>query len=290
MSGVFLETLSLAGIYALLSLSLNLQYGLTGLLNFGQGFLFAAGGYAVGVVYFHHWPSWIGVVAAPFVGALGGVLLAIPSRRLDDHYWALMTLAAAELFLGIMNNEDGIAGGPLGAYGIPRLDATRLLPILAGLITVVIFAFERLRRSQFGRVIRVAREDEVLLAAIGRDAFRFRLIVLAIGGAVAAVGGVTMAYWLTLVSPDVFSLDQTVVVWAMMIVGGRGNNYGAVVGALLLEGIFLGTRYIPNFAFFGAEHTALLRIMIVGLSLVLVLMFRREGSVPERKVRFGVSG
>src|SRR3989337_3828758 len=94
--------------------------------------------------------------------------------------------------------------------------------------------------------VRGGREDPMLLAAIGRDLFRFRLSVLMIGGAVAVSGGVALAYWLTIVAPPVFSLDQTVIVWAMMIVGGRGNNYGSLVGALLLEAIFIGTRFIAD--------------------------------------------
>jgi branched-chain amino acid transport system permease protein len=286
MSGVLVEALTLACIYALLTLSLNLQYGLTGLLNFGVSFLFAVGGYAVGIAHFHHLSPWIGIVAAPLAGALAGFLLAIPTKRLDDHYWALMTLGVASLFLAIMNNEPSIAGGDLGAFGIPRIRPAVMLPILLVVIALVVFVFERIRRSQFGRVIRVAREDPILLAALGRDLFRFRLTVLMVGGAVAAIGGVALAYWLTIVAPPVFSLDQTVIVWAMMIVGGRGNNYGALAGALLLEAVFISTRFLPSFggAITGADF-AVMRIIIVGGVLVLVLMWRREGVVPEWKVR-----
>lgn len=287
MSSVLVEAVTLAAIYGLLTLSLNLQYGLTGLLNFGMSFFFAVGGYAVGTVYFHHWPAWYGIAAAPIAGAIAGIALAIPAKRLNDHFWALMTLGVAALFLAIMNNEPAIAGGDLGAYGIPRVDAPKLLGILAGVIGVVVFAFERIRRSQFGRVIRVAREDPILLAAIGRDLFKFQTTVLVIGGVVAAIGGIALAYWLTIVAPPVFSLDQTIIVWAMMIVGGRGNNYGALIGALLLQFIFIGTRFLPSFGgLLTPTDFALLRILIVGAALVLVLMVRPQGIVPESKVRY----
>lgn len=285
MTNLMLETATLAAIYGVLTLSLNLQYGLTGLLNFGQSFFFALGGYTVGVMYFHDWPAWIGVMGAPFVGALGGLLLALPARRLDNHYWALMTLGVAELFLAIMNNERGIAGGDLGTFGIPRMEAATLLPIMAVVVAVIVVAFEVIRRSQFGRIIRVAREDHILLAAIGRNPFRFQIPVLMLGGAVGAIAGVAITYWLTLVSSDIFSLDQTVIVWAMLIVGGRGNNFGAILGAFLLEGIFIGTRFMPDVGPITGEDYALLRILIVGVALVLVLMFRTEGALPERRVR-----
>lgn len=287
MSSVVLETLTLAAIYGLLVLSLNLQYGLTGLLNFGQSFFFAVGGYTVGVFYFHGWPVWIGIVLAPLMGAIAGLVLALPAKRLDDHYWALMTLGVAELFLAVMNNERGIAGGDLGTYGIPRLEPKTLLPIFVAIIVVVYFAFERIRKSQFGRLIRIAREDQTLLAAIGRDLFGFQLRVLMLGGAVGSLGGVGIAYWLTVVAPDVFALDQTVIIWAMMIIGGRGNMLGALFGAVLLESIFIGTRFMPDFGgFLAGEDFALLRILIVGLLLVFVLMFRTEGALRERKVRY----
>jgi branched-chain amino acid transport system permease protein len=285
MSDVILETLVLAAAYGIVSLSLNLQYGLTGLLNFGQGFLFAVGGYTVAVCYFHGWPGWIGVVAAPFAGALGGILLALPARRLESHYWALLTLGVAELFLAVMGDEDKIAGGALGTFGIPRIEPALLLLISGAVIAVVIAIFERMRRSQFGRLMRIQREDELLLAALGRDPFRLQLVVMAVGGAVAALGGVVLAFWLTLIAPTVFDLNQAVIVWAMMIVGGRGNNYGAIVGAVAMEAVFFGTTRLPEFWVFDSENTALLQTVIVGVALVLMLMFRPQGLLPERKVR-----
>ena len=285
MSEYLVQVATVATIYSILALSLNFQYGLTGLLNFGQSFFFALGGYAVGVVYVHAWPAWIGLVAAPFVGALGGLLLALPARRLDDHYWALMTLGVAELFLAIVNNEASIAGGDLGTYGIPPIGSGTLLPLMGGITLLIFAAFELIRRSQFGRVIRTIREDPVLVAALGRSAFRFRAIVLALSGAVGATAGVALAYWLTLVASDVFSLEQTVLVWAMVIIGGRGNNLGAIVGAFAVQAIYVGSQFMPESAPIAGEDLALLRVFIIGAAMVLVLLFRNEGLIPERKVR-----
>jgi branched-chain amino acid transport system permease protein len=284
-SSVVLETLTLAAIYGVVVLSLNFQYGLTGLLNFGQGLLFAVGGFCIGVAYFHGWDAWIAIIVAPLVGAVAGVVLAIPSKRLNDQYWALMTLAAAELFLTVMQNQEGIAGGTVGAYGLPRVEPRTLLPIMIVLIAILVLAIERTRKSQFGRLMRVAREDPILLSAVGRNLFWLRMKVMAVGGGIAALGGVALAYWLTIVAPEVFSLDQVVILWAMMIVGGRGNTYGAVLGAVILQGLFLGTEYIPSIGGLGGEKLVLVRAMIVGGALVLMLLLRREGIFPERRVR-----
>jgi branched-chain amino acid transport system permease protein len=285
MSGYLIQVATVATIYSVLALSLNLQYGLTGLLNFGQSFFLALGGYSIGVVYFHSWPAWIGLAAAPFVGALGGLLMALPARRLDDHYWALMTLGVAELFLAVVKNEASIAGGELGTYGIPAVGSSMLLPLMGGFAVLVFAAFELIRRSQFGRVIRTVREDPVLVAALGRSAFRFRAAVLALGGAVGATAGVALAYWLTLVASDVFSLEQTVLVWAMVIIGGRGNNLGVIVGAFVVQAIYIGSQFMPDSAPVSGEGFALLRIFVIGLAMVLVLLFRNEGLIPEWKVR-----
>lgn len=285
MSSYLLQVATVALIYSVLALSLNLQYGLTGLLNFGQSFFFALGGYAIGVTYFHDLPIWIGLVAAPLVGALGGLLLALPARRLDDHFWALMTLGVAELFLAIVNNEKSIAGGDLGTYGIPPVGTGTLLPLMVGVVLIVLAAFELIRRSQFGRVIRVAREDPTMVAALGRDLFRFQAAVLAVGGAVGALAGVALAYWLTLVASDLFALEQTVLVWAMVIIGGRGNNYGVVLGALLVQALYVGTQFVPDsFPISGAD-LAVIRIFLIGAAMVLILLFRNEGVLPERKVK-----
>jgi branched-chain amino acid transport system permease protein len=106
-----------------------------------------------------------------------------------------------------------------------------------------------------------------------------------LGGGVAALAGVALAFWLTVVGSTVFSLDQTVLAWAMLIIGGRGNNFGALVGALFVQAIYTGTRFLPAFGPFSGEDFALLRIFLIGFIFVVVLIFRVDGAFPERRVR-----
>ncbi len=288
MNELIVQTLTVTAIYALVTLSLNLQYGLTGLVNFGQSLLFAVGAFTVAIGHMHGWPVWLGIVLGPIVGAITGVLIAIPARRLGEHFWGLLTIGVAELFLAVMTNEKAIAGGTHGTRGIPPISAQQLLPILVVIIAVVIYGLERIRRSQFGRVIRTIREDQVLARAIGRDVFQFQAAVMAIGGAVAGLAGVAFAHWFTFISPDVFTMSVTLDVWAMMIIGGRANNYGTLFGAALLEGVFVGSRFLSVFSFIPGESWAILRAVLTGLSLVVVLMFRQQGVIPERKCRYAV--
>jgi ABC-type branched-subunit amino acid transport system permease subunit len=285
---LFVENLAPAEILALLALSLNLQYGVTGLLNFGQGFFYALGGYSVGVVYFHHWPGWIAVVAGPVVGAVGGLLLAAGTMRLGGDFWALMTLGVAALFIAIVSNVGGLAGGVLGSYEIPRANVGRLDVYLAVTIAVCFVLFERIRRSQLGRLLRIAREDPVLVAALGRNVLFLRAKVLALGGAVAAIAGVALAYWLSVIAPTVFTLDQTILVWTALILGGRGNNLGAVVGGLALESLVTYLPYLPGFdSVVSNTSWGPAQLIIEAAILVGFLMLRREGIFPEWRVLHG---
>jgi branched-chain amino acid transport system permease protein len=283
---LFLENLAPAEMLALLALSLNLQYGTTGLLNFGQGFFYALGGYSVGVVYFHHWPGWLGIVAAPLVGALGGVCLALATGRLTGDFWALMTLGVSALFVAVVSNVGGLAGGQLGSFGIPRASAGTLDIVLGVVIVITFLAFERIRRSQYGRLLRVAREDPVLVGALGRSILRLRTTALAVGGATAAIAGVALAYWLSVVAPTVFTLDQTLLVWTAMILGGRGNNLGAIAGGLAMSSIVTYVPYLPGYdRLFSVENQGPVQLIIEAGILVGVLMLRREGLLPEWRVR-----
>jgi ABC-type branched-subunit amino acid transport system permease subunit len=285
---LFVENLAPALILALLALSLNLQYGVTGLLNFGQGFFYALGGYTVGVVYFHHWPGWIAVVGGPIVGAIGGLLLAAGAIRLTGDFWALMTLGVAALFVAVVTNWGSLAGGVLGSYEIPRANIGRLDVYLGITIVVCFLLFERIRRSQLGRLLRIAREDPVLVAALGRNVLFLRAKVLALGGAVAAIAGVALAYWLSVIAPTVFTLDQTILVWTALILGGRGNNLGAIVGGLAMESLVTYLPYLPGFdSVVSNTNWGPAQLIIEAAILVGFLMVRREGILPEWRVLHG---
>jgi branched-chain amino acid transport system permease protein len=286
MKEIILQVATITAIYALVTLSLNLQFGLTGLVNFGQAMLFAIGGFVVAAGHLHGWPVWVGPVAAPFAGALAGWLISIPARRLGDTFWGLLTLGVSELFLAVMTNETSIAGGSNGVPGIPRLDTRILLPALIVFIAVVVVALERIRRSQFGRIIRVSREDPLLVRASGRDVSHFWVIVTMVGGALAAIAGAAFAHYFTYISPDSFALSTTLDIWTMMIIGGLANNYGVIAGSVLLQGLFAGSRFIPVLSSIPPQAWGVLRAVITGLALVFVLVFRQQGLFPERKVRY----
>lgn len=286
MTTFVINALVLVGIYGILTLSLNLQYGMAGLLNFGQALFFAVGAYSVATAHFHSMPVWLGLAMAPVLGGLVGALVALPARRLDGKYWALLTLGVAELFLVVVRNESWLAGGAPGTRGIPGIDSRLLLGILSVLVVLLALGIEALRRSQFGRAIRVMREDPLLLRTLGRDPAYFQLMVMVLGGAIGAVAGAAFAHTITYVAPDIFPLHETLLVWIMLIVGGLGNVWGSILGALLVQGSFTLSRLAPSIPGLSAEQTSLVRLIVVSVIFVVILVFRPQGALAERPVRY----
>lgn len=287
MTTFIVNSLVLIAIYGILTLSLNIQFGTAGLLNFGQALFFAVGAYAVAIAHFHNMPIWVGLVSAPIAGAVVGAAVAIPARRLDGKYWALLTLGVAELFLVVVRNETWIAGGAAGTRGIASVESWQLLILLLVTSVLLVVAFERLRRSQFGRVIRTMREDPVLVRTYGRDLAYYQVMVMTIGGATGAIAGAALAHSITFVAPDIFPLHETLIVWIMLIVGGLGNNVGAILGAFLVQGIFAATRLAPNIPGLTAEQASLGRLILVSVAFIVILIVRPRGALPERPVRYG---
>jgi branched-chain amino acid transport system permease protein len=279
------------GIWAVLAVSLNLQYGFTGLVNFGQVLFFAIGAYAVAVGHEHHVPVW-GEVGLAMVGAgLAAWCISMPVRRMAPDYWALVTFGAGEIFRLIMLNERSIAAGSIGVGGISSTaQPWQYLALVVALFGVAFALAERVSHTPFGRVLRVIREDELLAASLGKPVYVFQLEILILSGVLAALAGVLYAHYVTYVSPDQFMAIETFVVWAAIILGGIGNNLGVVVGAAVIEGISQSTRFIAQLTGVGAERVADLRIILVGVLLVLLVMFRPYGVLPEGKRELRAGG
>jgi ABC-type branched-subunit amino acid transport system ATPase component len=142
---------------------------------------------------------------------------------------------------------------------------------------------ERIYRSPFGRIIRIIREDEVMAAALGRDVYTFQVRVLMLGAAVAAVAGVAYAHYFSFVDPEAFTPIETFWIWIMVILGGRGNNLGVIIGAMVIEGITESTRFLSAVVHLTPIFMANLRMLIFGILLIVIVLYRREGIFPERK-------
>lgn len=285
---------TLWGFYALLALGLNLQWGISGLVNFGLVAFFAVGAYTSALLAFAGAPFLIALAAAVGAAALLGLLVALSTARLREDYLAVVTLGAAEIVRLVILNEVWLTEGARGLPGIPRplhdrfadsYDLFYLAVVLAAVGTGFLLV-EALRCSPVGRVLRAIREDADVAAVAGKPVLAFKLQAFLLGSAIAGGAGSLYAHYLTFLSPDQFDSTVTIYVWIAVIVGGSGNNKGALVGALILMGLLEGTRFLKDLlpAISGVRLAAL-RLMFVGILLIGFMMFRPEGMWKEEKQR-----
>ena len=278
--------LTIIAIWSVMALSLNIQFGMTGLVNFGQILPFAIGAYAIaiGVEFGVPWQlaAITGLIAAPAVG----LLVILPARRQSQDYWALITLGAAELFRLTMLNVPSIAGGADGVT-VSRLANRNLgLGLALALLLLAYLVAERIGNGPLRRFLRVIREDEALAATLGRNPMAYRSKVTALSWVMAAAAGILFARIVGYVAPTSFLVTDTFLVWTAVILGGPGRNIGVIIGAAALILLSVSTRFLADWSGLRPDLVANLRLAVFGLALVLMFLFRPEGLFPElRKAR-----
>jgi branched-chain amino acid transport system permease protein len=281
---------TMIAIWSVLGISLHLQFGLTGLVNFGQVLPFAVGAYGAGFAAVHGLPEWAGVVLGAVFAPLLGVLVILPAGRLTQDYWALVTLGAGEIFRLTMLNASAIAGGVEGT-SVYRIDSNLAAMAFAlVLLTATILFARRVGRSPFGRMLRVLREDELLAATLGRDPVQFQRAVTMISWCMAALAGALYAHVVGYISPSAFTVVETFVIWTAVVLGGPATIAGVVLGTAIVQLTSVSTRFIADWSHLEPELVANLRLGAFGLVLVLVFLFRPEGLIPERRERVNAGG
>jgi len=292
---VYLVTMM--GIYALMALSLNLQVGFTGLINFGQVMFFAVGAYTSALLTVKLGaPIPVGMVAAMLLTGLVGYLISLPTRSLKADYWAIATLAGAEAVRLIALNEEWLTGGAFGVMDIPQPLAgvfgkdyfpLAFLGLTVALIAVVYVFVHFVTDSPFGRNLRGIRDDEDLCLSLGKNTRRIKVQAMFLAGMVAGLGGAMFAHYIAFISPENFRPIETFLIWAMVIIGGRGNHLGAILGAVVIQTFNVSTRFLSGQIELSSEFVGALRMAIIGLLIVVFLLYRSEGLLPERKKLYG---
>jgi branched-chain amino acid transport system permease protein len=300
--GAFFLTMALT--YAIMCLGLNVQWGQTGLFNVGIAGFVAIGAYVSALLTTPDAADRFGGFGLPIVaGWLGAALAAglvafligALTIRLRADYLAIATFGVAVAVQLCALNLEPVTGGPFGIGFIPRPFASLAgdplafsLANLGALVLVVLalyLALERLLRSPWGRVLRAIREDETAALALGKSATRFRLQAFAIGGAIMGLAGAAQAHFIGFIAPDNYMPMLTFQVWAMLIVGGSGNNRGAILGAILVWGIWAGSAGAIASLFPPGEQAraASLQIVMIGVGLCAILLLRPRGILGEVK-------
>ncbi len=299
----FLVYLSIMmGIYAILSLSLNLQYGFTGLANFGHVVFFCLGAYiSTIIVLVFKMPFILGLLGGMVVAGLFGYIISIPTANLKEDYWAIATLAAAEIVRIFFLNEDWVVGGgpyqggAFGIGGIPQplrsLFSAHTYPFFYLVIVLVCLVatyiiINTLTQSAFGRVIKSIREGDNLPQALGKDVKRFRMKVMAVAGSFGGLAGCLWAHYHGFISPNQFLPLETFIIWAMVIVGGKANNKGAILGAVIVMIFYNSTRFLKDYIPIEAVTLASLRMVAIGILIVVAMLFMKEGLIKEKKTLY----
>lgn len=294
--------LTMAFTYAIICLGLNVQWGMTGLFNVGIAAFVAVGAYTSAILTTPETAERFGGFGMPIaVGWLGAAIVSgalswavgALTIRLRSDYLAIATFGVAVTVQLCMLNLQSITGGAFGIGFIPRpfadLQGNALFFSLAncGLMALVVLGLylglQHLSRSPWGRVLRAIREDEVAAQALGKRPVRFRLQAFTVGGAIMGLAGAAQAHFIGFIAPDNYMPVLTFQVWAMLIVGGSGNNRGAIAGAILVWGLWALTAAAVS-AFVPPEEqarAAALQIVAIGVGLCLMLLLRPRGLFGE---------
>lgn len=302
-NNTYLSVAATAGLFAATAIGLNIVVGLAGLLDLGYIAFFGVGSY-VGALLSGSafstigWtpPFFVSLILGAALAAVFGVLIGAPTLRLRGDYLAIVTLGFGEIFRIAMNNMDGFAGPDLtnGPNGIPAIPPLNLfgwdfgedLTILGftlgnfanyylleiALIAVVVLIFVRSNNSRIGRAWVAIREDETAAAAMGINTTRFKLLAFALGALLAGAAGVVNAHLSASITPDSFQFLQSIFLLAAIVLGGLGTVSGALLGSTLLI-------LLPEKLRFFADN----RLLIFGLALVLMMRFRPEGILPDKR-------
>jgi branched-chain amino acid transport system permease protein len=280
-----LHTLIMAGIFAVLALSLNLLLGYTGQLSLGHAAFFGIGAYATGLLTVKlEWSPWIGLLAAVVLPGAAGYVIGRLALKLRGAYFVLLTISFAGCVSLVSVNWMDLTNGPLGLPGVPPLEiALPGLPPLslrtkAAFYYVVLAAVAlsylvclALIRSRVGRALVALRENETLAASVGIDGTHYLVLAAVVSAALAGFGGGLYAHYTRFVSPEVFLFTYTVTMVIMVVAGGKGTLAGPIVGAVLFTVLPEALRAATSWQW---------QMLLYGVLLVGVLFFMPEGIVP----------
>ncbi len=288
------------GIYALLALGLNIQWGFAGLFNAGIAGFFAVGAYTSAILTSPHADGRLGGFDLPFYLGWAGAMVAAAAiawpigkicLRFRSDYLAIATIGVAEIIRLVIKSEETLTNSARGITKIPRPagdlayfeSQAAYLAIVIGVLAVAYLMVERQFNAPWGRMMRAIRDNELAARAMGKNIEYRRLEAFIFGAALMGLGGALFAHFNRSITPEAIDpMVATFLVWIMLILGGSGNNRGAILGAAVVWIIWsvseIATDQLPHEYAVKAKY---IRLFLIGLMLQLVLRFRPEGLLPE---------
>jgi branched-chain amino acid transport system permease protein len=277
--GYFYQLSTLALIFALLAASLHLVTGVSGLLHLGQAAFYGVGAYVAALLSIDYGvPFSVGLPLAGIGAAVVAVLVALPTMRLVSIYFAVATLAIGQMIYLVLLNWVGLTEGPNGlvlssgieffGYDVGARIGTYF--VVAVIVLFSLWVIHRLTHSYYGNALRALREDDQCADAMGIDTVRLKVGIFAVSAFFAGIAGALWAYTTGYISPGDFNFANSILILAMVVVGGLGSLPGAVIGALLLILLPEALRGVGDF-----------RNIMVGLTMFLVIVFVPKGLMGE---------
>ncbi|MCB0864364.1 MAG: branched-chain amino acid ABC transporter permease [Solirubrobacterales bacterium] len=300
----------IAGIYAIVALGLQLNVGFTGMDNFGMAGFMAVGAYTMAILTVDHDISfWLSLPLSMLVTMGFGLLVGLPSLRLRSDYFAIATIASAELIRLVAQNAQGLTGGNQGIFcsddfsrcyddawvkvsdtingwfvDLGMSDPPSALPLLvvAWIIAILLtVALVRIQSTPWGRVLRAVREDEDAARALGKNTVGYKLQSLVIASAIAALAGWLLALNLATIHPTDYEPIVTFFGYSVLVLGGLANYWGVPLGAIFFWVLVEGTRTLEIFE--SESQQVALRLFVAGAVLILVMVFRPQGAFGKRE-------
>jgi neutral amino acid transport system permease protein len=301
-------------VYALAAIGLNIHFGYTGLLNFGQVGFMLVGAYGLGIsVSIHGAPLWLGILIGLAAALVLALLLGVPTLRLRADYLAISTIAAAEILRFVFRSRPAtnLTGGPFGIpsqvggsgftdtwnalnpfpSGTYRLGPlafthTRLWVTIVGwsLVLLMVLLTWALMRSPWGRVIRSIREDEDAARALGKNVFVYKVQSLVLGGMIGGLAGIVLALNQASMAPDQFLPQITFFAYTVLILGGAATIWGPVLGSVLFWFLLASIeRGLLDSGVMPSGTVGPVRLAVVGAALVLLMVFRPQGILGNKR-------
>ncbi len=320
----WVRIMALALLYVMLALGLNIVVGYAGLLDLGYVAFYAVGAYMYALLASPqlvenfgwiaralpngmHTPVWAVIPLAAGLAAIAGVLLGTPVLKLRGDYLAIVTLGFGEIIRVFLNNLEqpiNITNGPRGldridpmnlfgfSFGRPLVIGDYRIPsvtlyywLFLGLVVISVLICQRLQASRIGRAWMAIREDEIAAKAMGINTRNMKLLAFGMGATFGGVAGAMFAAFQGFVSPESFSLQESIMIVAMVVLGGMGHIPGVILGAVMLAALPEVLRYAagPLQEMTGGRlDAAILRQLLIALAMILIMLARPRGLWPAR--------
>ena len=308
MQTLWLRVGTRALVYVLLAVGLNLVLGETGLLHLGYVAFFAVGAYTTAILssprFDMQWNFWVIIALAMGLSMLFGFLIGVPTLRLRGDYLAIVTLAFGEITRMTLNNWGSLTNGPGGIPGIhpPQIfgwtldSPAEFFYLLLAAVVVIVWALNNIKNSRIGRAWNALREDEIAAHHAGVRPMRAKMLAVVMSSGIAGLAGAIFAYYQQFINPTYFLFMQSVIVVAMVVLGGMGSIPGAILGAIVLDTTpevirqaftswlpsAIGPGFLPGVQAAMQTEFDRYRMAIFGLVVVLMVIFRPEGLLPNK--------